>query len=92
MQALTLKGDMATKTVMDIQVTNTEASNDNTQKTEEGDSLVPPYEMSEQELRLHKEEAKYNTYISGIGYEGDNSDLETETDTDSEGHAYPFLD
>ena len=49
-QALTPKGDMDTKTVMDVQVTNTEESDDNIQKTEEGDSLGPPYEMSEQEL------------------------------------------
>ena len=92
MQALTLTRDTDTKTVMDIQMTNTEEPNDNNQKTEEGDSLVPPYKMSEQELQLQKEEAKYNTYISGIGYEGDDSDLETEMDTDSEGQAYPFLD
>ena len=50
MQALTLKGDTDTKTVTDIQETNTEESNDNIQKTEEGNSSVPPYEMSEQEL------------------------------------------
>ena len=39
MQALTRKGDM-----------DTEEPNNNNQMTEEGDSLVPPYEMSEQEL------------------------------------------
>ena len=92
MQALTLMGDTDTKTVMDIQATNTEEPNNNNQMTEEGDSLLPPYKMSEQELQLQKEEAKYNTYISAIGYEGDDSDLETEMDTDSEGQAYPFLD
>ena len=48
--------------------------------------------MSEQELPLQKEEAKYNTYISAIWYKGDNSDLETETYTNSEGQAYPFQD
>ena len=92
MQALTLKGDMDTQTVTDVQETNTEEPNNNNQTTEEGNSLVPPYEMSEQELWLQKEEVKYNTYISAIGYEGDDSDLETKMDTNSEGQAYPFLD
>ena len=92
MQALTLKGDMDTKTVTDIQATNTKEPNNNNQMTEESNSLVPPYEMSEQELWLQKEEAKYNTYTIAIGYEGDDSDLETEMDTDLEGQAYPFLD
>ena len=49
MQALTLKGEMDTKTVMDVQATNTEKPNNNNQTTEE-DSLVPLYKMSEQEL------------------------------------------
>ena len=42
MQALTLKGDTDTKTVTDVQATNTEEPNNNNQMTEEGDSLVPP--------------------------------------------------
>ena len=51
MQALTPMGDADVKTVMDVQVTNTEEpNNNNSQMVEEGDSLVPPYEMSEQEL------------------------------------------
>ena len=57
--------------------------------TEEGNTSVPPSEMLEQELQMQKEEAKYNTYISAIGYEGDDSDLETKMDTDSEGQAQP---
>ena len=77
---------------MDIPVTNIEKPNNNNQTTEEDDSSVPPYKMSEQELRLQKEEVKYNTYISAIGYEGDNLDLETKMDTNLEGQAYPFLD
>ena len=50
MQALTLKGDSDTQTVTDTQAINTEELNNNNQMTEEGDSPVPPYEMSEQEL------------------------------------------
>ena len=93
MQALTLMGDADVRTVMDIQATSMEEPNNNNNQTvKEGNSSVPPYKMLEQELWLQKEEVKYNTYISGIGYEGDDSDLETETDTDSEGQAYPFLD
>ena len=92
MQALTLKGDTDTQTVTYALVTNTEELNNKNQMTEEGDPSVPAYEMSEQELQLQKEEAKYNTYISAIGYKGDNSDLETKTDTNLEGQAYPFLD
>ena len=67
MQALTLKGDTDTQTVTDVHATNTEEPNNNNHMTEEGNSLVPPYEMSEQELQLQKEEVKYNTYISAIG-------------------------
>ena len=76
----------------DIQATNTEEPNNNNQMTEEGNTSVPPYKISEQELWMQKEEVKYNTYISAIGYEGDDSDLETEMDTDSGGQAYLFLD
>ena len=92
MQALTLKGDMDTQVVADVQATNVEEPNNNNQIREEDKTLVPPYEMMEQELQLQKEEAKYNTFISTIGYEGDDSDIETKMDTKSEGQAYPFLD
>ena len=41
--------------------------------------------MSKQELWLQEEEEKYDTYTNTVGYEGDDSDLETKTDTESEG-------
>ena len=92
MQALTLKGDTDTQTVAEVQVSNAEEPNNNNQTRKEDKTSVPPYEMTQQELWLQKEEAKYNTYISTIGYKGDDSDLETEMDTESERQAYPFLD
>ena len=93
MQALTLMGDADVRTVMDIQATSMEEPNNNNNQTvKEGNSSVPPYEMLEQELWLQKEEVKYDTYISSIGYKGDDSDLEIETDIDSSGQAYPFID
>ena len=66
---------------------------DNNNKEEEGrhKSPIPEYVMTEWEKRLQEEEEKYNVYVSTIGYEGDNSDLDSETDTESEGQAYPFL-
>ena len=49
--------------------------------------------MTKQELWLQEEEEeKYDIYTSTIGYEGDDSNLDSETDTESEGQAYPFLD
>ena len=92
MQALTLKGDTDTQTVADIQVTNAEEQNNNNQMREEDNTSVPLYDMTEQELWLQKGEANYNTYISIIGYKGDDSDLETKMDIESKGQAYPFLD
>ena len=69
LQSLTLKGDTDTQTLADAQVTNKEEL-DNNKMREEDKTLVPLHEMSEQELWLQKEEEKYNTYISTIGYEG----------------------
>ena len=92
MQALTLKGDMDTQTVADAQVTNVEELDNNNKMREEEETLVLPYEMMKQELKLQEEEEKYDIYTSTIGYKGDDSNLETEMDTESEGQAYPFLD
>ena len=48
--------------------------------------------MTEQDKRMQEEEEKYNIYMSTFGYKGDDSDLDSETDTDLEGHTYQFLD
>ena len=91
MQALTLKGDMDIQKLADVQATNVEVLENNNKVREEDKTSVPPYKMMKQELQFQEEE-KYDIYTSTIGYEGDNSNLETKTETDSEGQAYPFLD
>ena len=81
-----------TQKLADTQAKNVEEPENGKKAKEEDRTLVPPYEMMKQELRLQEEEEKHNIYTSTIGYEGDDSDQETETETDSEGQAYPFLD
>ena len=49
------------------------------------------YKMTDQEIRLQHEEEKYGIYMSTFSYEGDNSDLDSETDSDSNVMAYPYL-
>ena len=57
-------------------------------KTEDkdGNTSKPPYEMIKQELQLQEEEGNYEIYMSNFGYEGDDSDLDSETDTESNVH------
>ena len=63
-------------------------------KTEDAndDTAKPQYQMTKQECRLQEEEGKYEIYMSNFGYEGDNSDLNSETDTESNVTTYPYLD
>ena len=48
--------------------------------------------MTKQELQLQEEGVKYGIYTNTFGYEGDDSDLDSEMDTESDIHAYPYLD
>ena len=50
------------------------------------------YEMTDQEIQLQQEEEKYGIYMSTFSYEGDNSDLDSETGSDSNVMAYPYLE
>ena len=62
-------------------------------KDEVSNSLEkPPYEMRKQEAWLQEEEEKYRIYMSTFRYEGDDSDLDSETDTESDVTAYPYLE
>ena len=89
LQALTLKDNADNQNLADTQGTRLEVSEDNNKVEErECKTSVLKYEMTKQELRLQEEEQKYNIYMSTFGYEGDDSDL----DSESESHAYPFLD
>ena len=92
MQALPLKGDTDTQKLADAQATNAEVPENNNKAREEDKTSVPAYEMTKQELKLQEEEEKYDIYTSTIWYEGDDSNLDSKTDTESEGHAYPFLE
>ena len=41
--------------------------------------MTPMYKMTDQEIQLQKEEEKYGIYMTTFGYEGDDSDLDSET-------------
>ena len=58
----------------------------------EDDDETPIYNMTEHEQRLQCKEEKYDIYMSTFGYEGDDSDLDSDMDTDSNAMAYPFLE
>ena len=92
LQALTLKGDVDTQKLADAQVTNVEEPENNNKAEEEDKTLVPLYEMTNQELQLQEEEEKYDIYTSTFEYKGEDSDLDSKTETESEGHSYPLLD
>ena len=49
------------------------------------------YNMTNQEQRLQCEE-KFNIYMSTFGYEGDDSDLDSDTHLDSYTMPYPYLE
>ena len=54
-------------------------------------TMSPTYEMTAQEIQLQKEEKKYGIYMSTFRFEGDDSDLDSETKSDSNVTAYPYL-
>ena len=49
------------------------------------------YNVTNQEVRLQHEEEKQGIYMSTFGYEGDDSNIDSEIDTDFNTTAYPFL-
>ena len=93
LKALTLKEDTDKQNSADAQMTMPEVPEDDS-KAEEGENktLIPAYKMTKQELQLQEEEGKYRVYTSTFGYEGDNSDLDSELDTKSDSHIYLYLD
>ena len=93
LQALTLMEDRDNQELADTQKTRLVASESDSKKEEkECDSPIPKYVVAEKVQRLQEDEQKYNIYMSMFGYEGDNSDLDSEMDMELEGHAYLFLD
>ena len=54
------------------------------------DEETPTYNMTEQEQRLQCKEEKFNIYMSTFGYEGDDSELDSDMDSDLNAMAYPF--
>ena len=58
-------------------------------KKDDNETLT--YNMTEQEWRLQCEE-KFGIYMSTFGYQGDDSDLDSDMDMDSNVTAYPFLE
>ena len=53
-------------------------------------TMTPMYEMMAQEIQLQKEEEKYGIYMSTSGYEGDDSNLDSDIESDSNAIAYPY--
>ena len=93
LQALTLKEDADMQNSADAQVTKSEVLESNNKAEEEEDETsMPAYKMTKQELQLQEEEEKYGVYMSTFGYEGDDSDLDSEMDTESVSHTYLYLD
>ena len=56
------------------------------------ENVTPMYSMMEQDQRLQCEEEKFNIYMSTFGYEGDDSNLDSDMDMDWNVMAYPFLE
>ena len=50
------------------------------------------YKMTDQEIWLQEEEEKFRIYMSTFSYEGDNSNLDSETDSDSNAMSYEYLE
>ena len=55
-------------------------------------TTTPTYNLTNQEVKLQHEEEKYRIYMNTFGYEGDNSDLDSEMDSNSNVTAYPLLE
>ena len=53
--------------------------------------MISMYKMTAQEIQLQKEEEKYGIYVSTFGYEGDDSNLDSETESYSDMTAYLYL-
>ena len=93
LQALTLKEDVDKQNLPDAQVAKPEVSGDDNKVGErEHETSMPKYKMTKQEIWLQEEEEKYRVYMSTFGYEGDDSDLDSEMDMESESHGYQYLD
>ena len=56
------------------------------------DDEIPTYNMTKWEQRLQCKEEKYRIYMTTFGYEGDDSDLDSDMDTDLNVMTYPFLE
>ena len=54
-------------------------------------AAMPTYEMTEQKTQLQKKEEEYGIYMSTFGYEGDDSNLDSNTESNSDVAAYPYL-
>ena len=55
-------------------------------------TTTPTYNMTDQEAKLQHEEEKYGIYMSTFSYEGDDSDLDSNTDSNSNMMAYKLLE
>ena len=54
-------------------------------------TTMPTYKMRAQEAQLQNKEEKYRIYMSTFSYEGDDTNLDSETESDSDTSVYPYL-
>ena len=90
-QALTLNEDGDRQDLPNTQANKVEPENNNKEEEKKSESPIPEYVVTEQERRLQEGEEKCNIYIGMIGYEGDDSDLDSEMDTELEKSCIPVF-
>ena len=90
---LTLEQDKTTPNMTDTLVPPPDMSEEKheAERTKDDDE-ISTYNMTKQEQRLQCKEEDYGIYMSTLGYEEDDSDLDSDMDMDSNVMAYPFLE
>ena len=89
---LTLKEDTDTQNLTDALALLPDISEKKDKDEDSNPPEKPQYKITKQEAKLQEEEEKYEIYMSAFGYEGDDSNLDSETNTESDVTAYPYLD
>ena len=91
MQDLPLEQKQDTQNKADIPVPPLDAPEMKHEEARE-DNPTTMYNMTDQELGLQHKGEKNGIYMSTLGYEGDDSSLDSKMDSDSNAMAYLFLE
>ena len=92
MQDMTLEQKLDTQNSTGIPATPPDVPEVKYKEAGKDDPTTPTYNMTDQEVRLQHVEEEYGIYMNTIGYEGDDSNLDSKTDSNSNVMAYPFLE